>query len=89
MKTKLLIEIKTPDEFTLLQDENEDYDFINGKEYAKEWHKAVVDWFLDAKNQDSLADKDFGGNDNDKFEIYYSEDGDLPEANINVKKDEH
>ncbi|MEA3430323.1 MAG: hypothetical protein U9R08_03545 [Nanoarchaeota archaeon] len=86
MKTKLTIEIETPDKFeiSVLDGEKKPTE-EEGVTFAKDWHKEVVDFFkgLNSKDVDDIIELHFRES---YFEEYYNEDGELPEHKIIVSQ---
>lgn len=80
MKTKLIIEIETPDKFELKLEPDEEYEYTDGKEFAKAWHKGLVNVI---KNIDDAIDNFMFDS---QLEDFLDENGDLPEKTINVKE---
>lgn len=86
MKTNLNISIESPDAFTFVKDKHEDYDDLDGREYAEQWHNVVVDWFMNIINEKDLEDRDLSSYNHSSLEDFYNENGELPNASINIKK---
>lgn len=81
MKTKIEIEIETPERFTLKDYDDDTVTFSEEEEleYAKDWHRAIVSFYKNIEHK--LAYDDFI-----EFEEFYSEDGELPTYKLSVKE---
>jgi hypothetical protein len=75
MKTRIVIDIETPDEFALIDEDGGEMDDEEGRCFAVGWHMALADR-VSYIDPDEYPD--------DSLDEFYNEDGELPPRTVIV-----